>query len=94
MANNEYNLCVNAMPFLKLPHIPPSAEDLETIDSLLRLIREALCAGIVEDYEHFIAWGSTHSPEAGCEDRLVSVVHERARHRQGLGVGHTIAQHL
>ena len=50
MVDNEYNLCVNAMPF------PPSAKDRETIDPLLRHIREALCAGIVEDYKHFMAW--------------------------------------
>ena len=56
VAENEYNLCVNAMLFLKLPHIPPSAEDLEMIEPLLTHIREALCAGIAEDYEHFIAW--------------------------------------
>ena len=56
VADNEYNLCVNAMPFLKLPHIPPAPEDLETIEPLLTHIKEALCAGVVQDYEHFIAW--------------------------------------
>ncbi|DBA81641.1 TPA: hypothetical protein ACH3X1_007396 [Trebouxia sp. C0004] len=30
VADTEYNLCVNAMPFLKLPHIPPPPEDLQT----------------------------------------------------------------
>ena len=56
VADNEYNKCVNAMPFLKLPHVPPSSGDLETIEPLLTHIREALCAGVVDDYEQFIAW--------------------------------------
>ncbi|KAL0019351.1 hypothetical protein WJX79_001213 [Trebouxia sp. C0005] len=56
VADNEYNKCVNAMPFLKLPHVPASSRDLEIIEPLLTHIREALCAGVVDDYEQFIAW--------------------------------------
>ena len=55
VADNEYK-CINAMPVLKLPHNPPSSEDLETIEPLLTHIKEALCASVQEDYEHFIAW--------------------------------------
>ena len=56
VAHNEYDKCINAMPFLKLQHNPPSSEDLETIEPLLTHIKEALCASVQEDYQHFIAW--------------------------------------
>ena len=47
-----------------------------------------------EGLRAFHSMGSAHSPEAGCEDRLVPTVHERARHRQGLCIGNIVAQYL
>ena len=32
--------------------------------------------------------------KAGCEDRLVPVVYERARNREGLGLGKIATEHL
>ena len=93
VADTEYNLCVNAMPFLKLPHIPPPPENLQTIEPLLKPIRGTVCRDC-ERLRAFHSMGSAHSPEAGCEDRVVPVVHERTRHWQGLDIGNIVAQYL
>ena len=51
---DEYNMCANKMPNLRLPYSVVSTEEMIIIQPLLDHIKDCLCAGVEEDYRHFM----------------------------------------
>ena len=53
---DEYNMCANKMPNLRIPYAVVTAEELTIIQPLLDHIKDCLCAGVEEDFAHFMQW--------------------------------------
>ncbi len=53
---DEYNMCANKMPNLRIPYSAVTPKELTIIQPLLDHIKHCLCSGVEEDYRHFMQW--------------------------------------
>lgn len=56
VAPDEYNLCAGMMPLLTAERKQLTADELEQLQPILTHIKEVLCAGNEQDYQHLMAW--------------------------------------